>query len=184
MAPTSPPTYTAHSPAQAEPPSGFRLPLNTDGPFPPPQQTLPAPFVEGDGHNPVFVGSAIFPNGVHPCKISPALGATPCRVPYGGTEVEHRGRYDLLPFKPDMMEWVPASGGKIPYGRRPIEGGYDDGGAKLYHAFATVNGVRVPGKTGEHLYGANVAYNGSEHCFSSGYEILFVQFLLVSQSNF
>ena len=74
-----------------------------------------------------------------------------CRVPYGGTEWEHHGRYDLLPFRPDTMELVPASDGKVPYGRRPVEGGYEENGAKLYHALAVVSGVKVPGKTGEHL---------------------------------
>lgn len=76
---------------------------------------------------------------------------TPARVPYGGGEHEHQGRYDLLPFAPDMMEWVRASKGHIPNGRRPVEGGYEENGAKLYHALAVVDGVCVPGKTGEHL---------------------------------
>jgi hypothetical protein len=52
------------------------------------------------------------------------------------------------------MEFVQASRGRVPQGRRPIEGGYEENGAKLYHALAVVDGVRVPGKTGEHLVGA------------------------------
>lgn len=135
--------------AQA-PPSGFRIPLTSDAPFPPPQQAGQPPSYDLDGVTPTFFGSALFPNSVHPCKIVPSMGS-PCRVPYGGTEWEHNGRYDLLPYRPDTMELVPASEGKIPYGRRPVEGGYEDDGAKLYHALAVVNGVRVPGKTGEHL---------------------------------
>ena len=38
-------------------------------------------------------------------------------------------------------------------GRRPVEGGYEEDGAKLYHAIAVVHGVRVPGKAGPHLVG-------------------------------
>ena len=72
---------------------------------------------------------------------------------YGGREVEHNGRYDLLPFDPNTMEWVPTSHGQVPPGRRPVEGGYEEDGAKLYHAIAVVHGVRVPGKAGPHLVG-------------------------------
>jgi len=50
------------------------------------------------------------------------------------------------------MEWVRTSGGRIPSGRRPVEGGYEESGEKLYHAVGLVKGVKVPGKTGEHLY--------------------------------
>ena len=48
------------------------------------------------------------------------------------------------------MELIPASGVIIPPGRRPVEGGYEKG-FKLYHAVGQINGVRVPGKCGEHL---------------------------------
>ena len=87
---------------------------------------------------------------MHPCKIAPRL-SNPCRVPYGGQEWEHKGRYDLLPFNPSMMEIVPTSGGHIPPGRRPVEGGYEEDGRKLYHALAIIDGVQVPGKCAEHL---------------------------------
>lgn len=53
-----------------------------------------------------------------------------------------------------MMEWVRTEGGRVPKGRRPVEGGYEEHGGvgrKLYHAVARVGGVMVPGKTGEHL---------------------------------
>ena len=102
-----------------------------------------------------------------------------CRVPYGGGEYEHTGRYDLLrkfllfhyplihdprnyltllnlisswPYKAftQDMELIPASGGVLPPGRRPVEGGYENG-IKLYHAVGQIDGVRVPGKCGEHL---------------------------------
>jgi hypothetical protein len=61
------------------------------------------------------------------------------------------GRYDLLPIDNESMEWVPTRDGVIPSGRRPIEGGYEEHGARLFHAYADINGVSVPGKTGEHL---------------------------------
>ena len=83
------------------------------------------------------------------------------RVPYGGRETEHQGRFDLLPFDPASMELVRAEGGRIPNGRRPVEGGYEEGGARLFHALATLHehgGVKVPGKCGEHLVRIRVSY--------------------------
>ena len=131
------------------PPSGFRIPLASNAEFPPHGQAGPPVCKDADGVSPVFVGSAILPDSVHPCKIAPSVHP-PCRVPYGGTELEHHGRYDLLPITPDM-EWVPTKNGEIPHGRRPVEGGYESGGEKLFHALGKVNGVDVPGKTGKHL---------------------------------
>lgn len=75
----------------------------------------------------------------------------PCRVPYAGEERQHHGRYDLLPFIPGAMEWVTTSGGRVPMGRHPVDGGYEEDGSKLYHAAARVGRVTVPGKTGHHL---------------------------------
>jgi hypothetical protein len=49
------------------------------------------------------------------------------------------------------MEWVPTRDGEIPPGRRPVEGGYEANGKKLYHALGDIDGVDVPGKTGIHL---------------------------------
>jgi hypothetical protein len=49
------------------------------------------------------------------------------------------------------MEWVRTGHGRVPQGRRPVEGGYEQNGAQLYHAYGTVESVDVPGKTGEHL---------------------------------
>lgn len=140
----SPPPYTS-----APPPSGFRLPLIATGVFPDPQTLGQPPCHDADG-SPIYIGSALMGNSVHPCKIGKHL-VPYVAVPYGGAEHGHHGRYDLLPYVPNQMEFVPTSNGKIPYGRRPIEGGYEDHGAKLYHAVALVNGIRVPGKTGEHL---------------------------------
>lgn len=93
---------------------------------------------------------------VHPCKVCPDLNP-PCRVAYGGQEFEHYGRYDLLPFDPNSMELVPTSHGQIPSGRRPIEGGYEENGSKLYHALARIDQVLVPGKAALHL----VSHHGS-----------------------
>ena len=135
------------------PPSGFRVPLTTTAPFPGQQQTGNPVAFDMDGRSPIFLGSALLGKSVHPCKIAPAL-SPPCRVPYGGTEFEHHGRFDLLPFDPITMEWVFTSQGRVPPGKRPIEGGYEEHGGKLYHALAQVSGVEVPGKTGEHLVSA------------------------------
>ncbi|EMD34059.1 hypothetical protein CERSUDRAFT_97985 [Gelatoporia subvermispora B] len=158
-------------PAYTPPPSGFRTPLTGNAPFPAAQQAGPPVCVDADGRSPVFVGSAIFEKSVHPCKIAPHL--TPaCRVSFGGKELEHHGRYDLLPFDPRTMEWVPASHGQIPPGRRPVEGGYEENGTKLYHGLATIRGVRVPGKTAEHLGGCNAAFGGAEHVVRTDYAIL------------
>ena len=63
------------------------------------------------------------------------------------------------------MELIPAHGGIIPPGRRPVVGGQEihDGVPQLlYHVVGVVDGVRVPGKAGAHLNGANVAYGCSE----------------------
>ena len=49
------------------------------------------------------------------------------------------------------MEWVPTRNGEVPPGRRPVEGGYESDGEKLYHALGNIDGVNVPGKTGKHL---------------------------------
>ncbi|KAH9849703.1 hypothetical protein C2E23DRAFT_736520 [Lenzites betulinus] len=166
-APTSP--NMPGSPNVA-PPSGFRVPLTDAAPFPTAQAGPPAS-VDADGRTPVYLGSALLGNAVHPCKIVPSL-QPPARVAYGTRELEHRGRFDLLPFDPSAMEWVPAANGQIPPGRRPVEGGYEESGGKLFHALANVNGVRVPGKTGVHLHGANVAFGGREVVVKQDYSIL------------
>ncbi|KAI0775184.1 hypothetical protein BD413DRAFT_471824 [Trametes elegans] len=168
----SPGHGTSGAPAsgQTPPPSGFRVPLTDSVTFPTQQAGQPVAY-DADGRTPVFIGSALMGNAVHPCKIVPTF-SSPARVGYGGAEVEHRGRYDLLPFDPATMEWVPAARGQIPYGRRPVEGGYEETGGKLYHALATVQGVQVPGKTGTHLGGANVPFGGKEHAIDRDYAIL------------
>lgn len=136
-------------PGGAPPPSGFRIPLTVGQPFPPAPQGGTPVASDADG-SPLFVGSAILGASVHPCKVGPHLHP-PVRVPYGGAEYEHNGRYDLLPFDPNTMEWVWTEKGRIPPGKRPIEGGYEEHGGKLYHALAKIHNLQVPGKCGEHL---------------------------------
>jgi len=154
----------------APPPSGYRIPLTTNAALPAQQQLGVAPCHEADG-SPVYFGSALFENSVHPCKITPHLSEH-CGVPYAGSEYWHHGRFDLLPFDPNTMELVTTNWGQIPQGRRPIEGGYEEDGAKLYHAVGLVSGVRVPGKAGAHLGGCNVSFAGGEHAVTQNYEIL------------
>ena len=142
----APPAVTS---APVAPPSGYRVPLTTTSGFPDSSLTGHPPCYDSDG-SPIFIGSALFEKSVQPCKIGPHLSPF-ASVAFGGLEHGHHGRYDLLPFNPQTMEFVPTSHGLIPQGRRPIEGGYEEYGGKLYHAVAHVHGVRVPGKTGEHL---------------------------------
>jgi len=167
---TAPPPYAPQNPLP--PPSGYRVPLTTQTAFPlDPRHTGPPAFTDADGVSPIFIGSALMERSVHPCKIGPHLNPF-ASVPYGGGEYEHHGRFDLLPFRRDQMMWVRTSRGRIPTGTRPIEGGYEEDGKKLYHAVAVVNGVKVPGKTGEHLVGARVPFGGIEYEIYDEYEIL------------
>jgi len=184
-----PPSYSPPSTSQPVPqlpPSGYRIPLgfptepsssSSSSPssypsFPDIVRTREAPFTDSDGKWPVFIGSALMQDSVHPCKIVPSLQDHPCLVSLGGREIAHEGRYDLLPFVPALMEFVPASNGYVPDGRRPVKGGFEQNGAELYHAVAVINGVKVPGKTGVHLGGCNVPYGGREHVVREKYEIL------------
>jgi len=178
-----PPNYTASASAasamtfalpQQVPPSGHRILLSSRGgpPFPAVEQTRGAPFTDEDGKSPVFIGSAFLQHSVHPCKVTPNIMARPCHVSYGGVEIVHDGLYDLLPFVPEHMEFVPASGGRIPPGRRPVKGGFEHDGKELYHAVAIIKGIKVPGKTGLHLNGCTIPYGGDEHIVEDNYEIL------------
>ena len=163
--PPSTSTSTAQpaiQPVPQGPPSGYRIPLgmpaepSSSSPssypsFPGIERTREAPFTDADGRSPVFIGSALMQDSVHPCKIVPSIQNEPCRVSYGGSEVAHEGRYDLLPFVPALMEFVPTSNGHVPHGRMPVKGGFEQNGAELYHAVAVIDGTKVPGKTGVHL---------------------------------
>jgi len=165
-------TMTAVLPVPQVPPSGYRVPLSMPGPpFPGVERTRAAPFTDADGKSRVFVGSALMEYSVHPCKITPDKDHH-CHVSYGGSEMQHNGRYDLLPFVPEHMEFVKTSHGRVPYGRRPVKGGFENDGKELYHAVAVIDGVKVPGKTGAHLGAANVPYDGKEYVVRDDYEIL------------
>lgn len=94
---------------------------------------------------------------VQPCKVAPNLAPSVCRVAYGGVEIEHWGRIDVLPTNNQIMEWVNTGYGRIPDGGRPVEGGYEETGEKLYHGVALVQNepvLWVLGKCGEHLVSA------------------------------
>lgn len=182
-----PPQYSSHPPSnqqpfqavgntggvppiQGAPPSGYRIPLSPNEQFPASDRLGRPPATDFDGSTPVFIGSAIFPDSVHPCRIVPSPQPL-CRVLHNGSEVEHHGRYDLLPVTQDM-EWVPAKHGELPPGRRPIEGGYESNGKKLYHALGFIKGLYVPGKAGGHLQGAIIPFEGSEYHLAENYSVL------------
>ncbi|KAK0216592.1 hypothetical protein EDD85DRAFT_962375 [Armillaria nabsnona] len=132
--------------------SGFRFPLDGSSPFPP-QDLLGPPPCHDWGNKPVYIGSAI-------------------RL--RGREIHFKGRFDLLPFNPEMMEIVRTSEGRIPDGRRPIKGGYEEDGLPLHHGVAEYKGYRVPGKTSPHLNGCIISFDWSEHLMTKNYEILCV----------
>ncbi|KAL8278495.1 hypothetical protein RQP46_009185 [Phenoliferia psychrophenolica] len=155
---SAPPAYNQ---PQATPPAGNRIPASTSEQFPAAALVGPTDFRDLGGE-PVWVGSALNGKSVQPCKVAPHLH--PCaRVPYGGQELGHEGRFDVLPIT-DAMEWVHASNGEIPKGRRPVEGGFEEGGEHLYHALVYVreHELVVPGKTGLHLRAAHAAWGGGE----------------------
>ncbi|GAA5821793.1 hypothetical protein JCM10212_005331 [Sporobolomyces blumeae] len=160
----SPPPY-----APSNPPAGLRIPCSTSAPFPAQATTGQAPFKDLDG-SPTYVASALVGDGksVHPCKV---VGNGRVMISFGGGEHLHQGRFDLLPITHEM-EWVRASYGQIPKGRRPVEGGFEESGEHLFHAVMEINGIMVPGKTGQHLHGANFPWNGGEHVEEGGYSVL------------
>ena len=106
---SAPPAYHP----SVQPPAGLRVPLTTRTGTPPQQDTLgPAPFKDLGGEA-VYVASALIGKSVHPCKVCyfPNVGVG-VRVPYGGQELVHEGRYDILPIT-NQMEWVTTSGGQV-----------------------------------------------------------------------
>ena len=149
----TPPPESVPSPLHITPStsvSSLRISIDSTGKRLPWTQAGVVPACDLDGC-PVFLGVAAFKDGMHPCKIRVTPEGHPRpKVPYGGKEHDHSGTILLLPFNLATMEWVQASHGTIPPGRRPVEGGYERlGGKKLYHALALVEGVSVPGKAGE-----------------------------------
>ncbi|KAJ6619710.1 hypothetical protein B0H10DRAFT_1672071, partial [Mycena sp. CBHHK59/15] len=170
-----PPSYAPTS----LPSSGFRMALNSEieiTKYDLDRAGRP-PFADLD-NSPIYLGSALFMkdgrvSSVQPCKLGFHLYPSPVSVPYGGGEVSHHGRYDLLLFDEATMEWVPTSHGRVPEGRTPIEGGYEENiHDKLYHAAAWVHNIRIPGKTGRHLGACHVSFGGGEDVIPENYEIL------------
>ncbi|KAK4053320.1 hypothetical protein OIO90_003932 [Microbotryomycetes sp. JL221] len=159
-----PPAYTASS---QQPPAGLRVPCTT-GHVDNKAALGQAPFVDLDGAQ-VYVCSALLEGGksVHPAKY--VRGQV--MVSFGGSEFKHEGRFDVLPITQDM-EWVATSHGRVPKGRRPVEGGFEENGSHLFHAMTLIGEVPVPGKTGSHLNGANFPWGGGEHVVSEHYSIL------------
>ncbi|SJL14313.1 uncharacterized protein ARMOST_17769 [Armillaria ostoyae] len=151
--------------------SGFRIPLDSSTTFPAEDLIGPPPCYDTNGA-PIYVGSAIFRKSVHPCKIEPHL-RVPCSVPYLSGKIAHTGRYDLLPFNPDTMEFVRTSRGRFPAGRKLVRGGYDEDGSPLYHGVTVYNGIKIPGKALTHPWaGCNITWGNAQHQVRSDYEIL------------
>ena len=148
--PSVPPAYYYTAPTTTSTTVELYVPLGLHPAFPwDAAGEVPAWDLDG---TPVYLGITLFNGGWHPCKVKPYDAACKARVSYGGKEVAHPGMCHLLPFNPAAMEWVPTCRGRIPAGRRPVEGGYEEiGGEMLYHALASVDGVKVPGKAGQHL---------------------------------
>ncbi|PIL24455.1 hypothetical protein GSI_14209 [Ganoderma sinense ZZ0214-1] len=167
-----PPSHASSTPPHAptRDVASLRVPLPRTGPSFPWARAGSAPTSDQD-RSPVFLGVAAFRNGMHPCKIRPNCSPMTW-VSYGGKEYPHTGAAYLLPFDRSTMEWVPASDGRVPPGRTPVDGGFEQvGGQRLFHALALVQGVKVPGKTGTHIHGANVPFGNREVQVPS-YEIL------------
>ncbi|KAK0432016.1 hypothetical protein EV421DRAFT_1851145 [Armillaria borealis] len=154
------------------PSSGFRVPLNGTCAWPPLELTGEPAIMIGDW--PIYFGSAIFDKSVHPGKVEPKCQDPPCSVVLDGDIIYHPGRYDLLPFDPDTMELVCTSEGRIPDGRRPVKGGYEEDGMPLYHGIVTHldknNKVRIPGEANPRLRGCVYTFFGVH--LATNHEIL------------
>ncbi|KAK4697297.1 hypothetical protein P7C70_g8234, partial [Phenoliferia sp. Uapishka_3] len=195
-----PPSYGQPS---HTPPAGNRIPASTAAPFPSLDLLGTTDFADLGGE-PLYIGSALMgTKSVQPCKVAPHLSPV-CRVPYGGGSARRvsydgvawvvrrqrgahtdatldwhlplpaaQGRYDILPIT-SAMEWVHASNGELPKGRRPVEGGFEEDGNHLFHALVPVreHEIMVPGKTGPHLHAAHAAWGGGELVVKEGYQIL------------
>ncbi|PBK85167.1 hypothetical protein ARMGADRAFT_872275, partial [Armillaria gallica] len=102
------------TPQMLQPDSGFRFSLDGSSPFP--RQDLGPPPCRDWGIKPIYIGSAIFDQAIHPCKVGPHQ---PCSVAFRGREIHSEARFDPLPFNPDSLELVRTSGGRVPDGKRP-----------------------------------------------------------------
>ncbi|KAK0502583.1 hypothetical protein EDD18DRAFT_1065412 [Armillaria luteobubalina] len=139
---------------QQLPTSGFRLPFHGPSHSDLPPLSLVGEPISNSPEYFICFGSAICDKSVHPVKIeyNKRHLPSPCTVVLDSTVICHKGRYDLLQFHPDTMEFVRASEGRIPAGRRPVKGGYEEDGTPLYHGIATHhNGHKIPGETSPRL---------------------------------
>lgn len=68
---------------------------------------------------------------------------------------------------------MPTSSGKLPDKRIVVNGGLEEDGLPLYHAMGKVEGVPVPGKTGEHLGGCRIPFGCNEIIVKNDYDILY-----------
>lgn len=142
------------------------LPLLENGIAPNSNNELPMDSVgppllrDGSGHR-IFLGSAMLvgeeTHSLHPCRIIVSSNTSfSCYVPFNHRDGEHSGRWALLPFDPDQMEWVSASSGDIPAGKLPVDGGYEKDSehsrqCTLHFAQVSVEDKIFLGKTGPHL---------------------------------
>lgn len=125
--------------------------------------TLAGPpiILDGSGSK-TFPGSAFLSNtldhehSLHPCRIVVSnAGSFTCLVPFDYKEHEHHGRWQLMPFDAERMEWVsPSRSASVPSGRQPVQGGYghgsflrDNSHGSLYCGLAS----KFVGKVGNHL---------------------------------
>lgn len=147
------------------PADGDRIQCNTNNKTPLNVRDFGAvPTKDLGGANPVFFASAVCGEGenqsLQPCKFVPSLAKVDAfpfwetvrlAGPEAEREIEHIGLFDVLLYVPEKMELVPTELGRVPDGRRPVQGGHEADGTPLYHAVSVVKDVRVPGKCAEHL---------------------------------
>ncbi len=140
----------AAAPIQQAPSSGFRIPLHSVLCLPAAGSRWPAPMPRSrriPGLHWLCHLRQICPSVQDRASSSYPLLGRLWRRRSGAT----RGVTISSRSPPDTMEFVRTSQGRVPAGRRPVEGGYEEDGTPLYHAVGVIDGVKVPGKTGAHL---------------------------------
>lgn len=76
---------------------------------------------------------------------------------------------------PETMQWVSVEAdGALPEGSRPVRGGRDDEGRQKWHVAGWVDGVRMPGWSGEGQAVARIGAKGREWIVGpeAGWEVL------------
>ncbi|TFK44555.1 carbohydrate-binding module family 12 protein [Crucibulum laeve] len=118
-----------------------------------------------------YICRAFFDGGVQVGKASPTLdkGAA---IGYKHEEIKI-GTYEILLGDMRALRWVPAKGklSVSELGHRPVEGGHESDGTRLYIAKAEHKGVQYPGKASEQLDGAYIPYKETEKRVKE-YEVL------------